>query len=140
MERDKEATCKSMLDEYRRRAVFNVKEMAVVLEGEDVVTTRKAVWDTMARDPLFDDPGGELSLQEQRQLTFRRVKRLAEYDFVPEEEILATPVKLVGFQLALMAYDLSVLACKTLSTEVIVLGVHAGDSADNHNCRYLVVL
>ena len=127
MERDNTCSNKSMLGEYRRRAVFNVQEMALLLEGEDVVATRKAVWDTIARDPLFEDPGVELSLQEQRQLAFRRVKRIVEYDFIPEEEFLAAPAKLIGFQQALMAYDLTVLAMRTLSSEVLGALVHAID-------------
>lgn len=106
------------LDVYRRRAVFNVEEMAVRLEGEDVVSTRKMVWDTMAQDPLFADPGRELSLEEERELVFQRVKRLVEYEFVPEDEFMETPVKLFAFHQAVTAYDFSVLAVRSLSEDV----------------------
>lgn len=108
----------NMLDVYRRRAVFNVEEMAVLCDGEDVVTTRKMVWDTMAQDPLFDDPGRELTLEQHRELTFKRVKRLSEYKFVSEDEFMESPMKEFAYQQALVAYDLSVLTVESLSAHV----------------------
>lgn len=108
----------NMLDVYRRRAVFNVEEMAVLLEGEDVVTTRKMVWDAMAQDPLFDDPGEELTLEQQRELAFKRVKRLSEHKFVSEDQFMESPVRELAYEQAVMAYDLSVLALESLSLHV----------------------
>ena len=108
----------NMLDVYRRRAVFNVEKMAVLLEGKDVVTTRKKVWDMMAQDPLFDDPGKVLTLEQQRELAFKRVKRLSEYKFVSEDEFMVSPVRKLAYEQALMAYDFSVLEAESLSLDV----------------------
>ena len=108
----------SLLSRYRSRAVFAVDKMAVALEGEDLVATRKMIWDTMAQDPLFEDPAEELTMPQQRQLAFRRTKRLVEYDFVPEDEFLMSPAKLLGFQQALTAYDMSIMAISSLTFEV----------------------
>lgn len=38
----------------------------------------------MRADPLFDKPLLTPSVQDQKALTFRRVKRLYEYDFLPD--------------------------------------------------------
>ena len=95
------AASNNPLDVYRRRAVFNVDEMAVSLEGEDVVTARKIIWDTLGRDSLFAIPIEQLSLEEQRRLSFQWEKRIEEYDFLAAEELAGRPTSIVGAMQAL---------------------------------------
>ena len=94
------------LEVYRRRAVFNVKEMAVVLEGEGVVTTRNMIWATMAADPLFTAPHThQLTLEETRLLAFQWERRIQEYNFLSAEEIAGDPNKLLAGIQALAMFD-----------------------------------
>ena len=67
------------------------------LDGEELVEFRERIWATMAWDPLFALPREELSLDQQRQLTFARMKRMFEYDFLPEDEFLQSPMKFMMF-------------------------------------------
>lgn len=50
----------------------------------------------------------DLTLDQQRELTYKRVKRLHEYDFVPDSEILANPAKFSALARAVEMYDVSV--------------------------------
>lgn len=68
------------LDLYRNRASFDWKEMKVVMEGEDGVKYKNLVWSTMERDPIFHRGFVPYSLEEYREITFKRMKRLVEYD------------------------------------------------------------
>ena len=81
--------------------MFNVDEMAVALEGEDVVAARKIVWDTLEQDPLFVLPVEQLSMEEQRRLSFHWEKRIQEYNFLATEELAGRPTSIVGAMQAL---------------------------------------
>ncbi len=90
------------LNSYRRKATFDVAALRDLVDGEEVVKFRNQVWDTMAKDPLFATPvPEELSIEQQRQLTVKRVYRLFEYDFPSKESHL----KRLGFLQALQAFD-----------------------------------
>lgn len=56
--------------------------------GEDVVEFSERVCETLRRDPLFRQPVAELELtrEEHRHLTFRQLKRIIEYSFLPPQE------------------------------------------------------
>lgn len=90
------ASSSNPLDVYRRRSVFNVEEMAVALEGEDVVNARKIIWDTLGQDPLFVMPAEDLTLEEQRRLSFHWEKRIEEYNFLATEELAGRPTSMFG--------------------------------------------
>lgn len=66
------------------------------------------MWETLERDPLFAHQNVDLTLDQQRELTYKRVKRLHEYDFVPESEVLANPAKFNALARAIQMYDVSV--------------------------------
>lgn len=44
------------------------------------------VWGTLEKDPLFQQPVTSFTLAQNREITFRRLKRLFEYDFVTMDE------------------------------------------------------
>ena len=50
----------------------------------------------LERDPIFHDDDRDLSLEEQRIVTYRRVKRLQSKDFVDENEVMLD-IKKVSF-------------------------------------------
>ena len=104
------ASGRNPLDVYRRRAVFDVAEMAVLLEGEDFVAMRKTMWDTLVEDPLFAIPDRELAMDEKRQLAFRWNRRFAEYDFLPMDVLVKNPTKSLGAQEALIMLDCNAIA------------------------------
>ncbi|PIK46197.1 putative peroxisomal acyl-coenzyme A oxidase 3 [Apostichopus japonicus] len=68
------------LDLYRKRASFNWKEMKVVLEGEEGIKYKSIIWKTMQKDPVFGRGSLPYSLDEYREVTQKRVRRLVEYN------------------------------------------------------------
>ncbi len=76
------------------------------------------VWDTLGKDPLFAPTVSDLTVAEKKKLTFERVKRLHEYDFLPDEDFLSCPMKAHAFQVALLSMDSSLLPAYTLNTNV----------------------
>lgn len=52
-------------------------------------------------------------------MTFKRVKRLLEYNFLPEEAILDNPMLIAGLNNVLISYDLGTLAVNSLHRDVI---------------------
>ena len=76
------------------------------------------IWDTLERDPLFARQDADLTLDQQRELTYRRVKRLYEYDFLPHSEIMENPTKFRTLLRVIQMYDMSLHAAYSLSRVV----------------------
>lgn len=91
------------LGEHRRRASFDVEGLRIAIDEEDGVELKEYIWDMLDRDPVFYQPVGGLTIDQEQELTFRRVKRLAEYDI----EYFVTPAKQAAFLSALSAFDCS---------------------------------
>ncbi|RWS04177.1 Peroxisomal acyl-coenzyme A oxidase 3-like protein [Dinothrombium tinctorium] len=117
------------LDEYRRRASFNWKLMKLTLEGEEVIKFKNKVWRTLEQDPLFHrNPSEELSRDEYRKLSLLRLKRLMEYDFLPDDEFLENPLLIMILYTAIGLYDWSLAIKKFLAYEFFTLSLRATGS------------
>ena len=106
------------LQKWRLKATFDVPALRNHLFTEEVVEFKNQVWDTIAKDPLFSEPDGELSLVQKRELAFRRLKRLVEYEFVTDEVLMECPRKAPAFLSALLSFDTGMLVSWQLSVEV----------------------
>ncbi|XP_032541967.1 peroxisomal acyl-coenzyme A oxidase 3 [Chiroxiphia lanceolata] len=99
---------KGPLCRYRKKASFNWKEMAVLLDGEDIIQLKNRIFSALESDPLFArHPGEDLCREKYQELTFLRCKRLFEYDFIPQQEIIENPLKFFNMVLCLGMYDWS---------------------------------
>uniref|UniRef100_A0A663LLJ2 Acyl-coenzyme A oxidase n=1 Tax=Athene cunicularia TaxID=194338 RepID=A0A663LLJ2_ATHCN len=99
---------KGPLCKYRKKASFNWKEMAVLLDGKDIIQLKNRIFSALESDPLFvHHPGEELSREKYQELTFLRCKRLFEYDFLTQQEIIENPLKIFHMVLCIGMYDWS---------------------------------
>ncbi|OXB62028.1 hypothetical protein ASZ78_015670 [Callipepla squamata] len=99
---------KGPLCKYRKKASFNWKEMAVFLDGEDIIRLKNRIFSALESDPLFArNPGEELSREKYQELTFLRCKRLFEYDFLTQQEIIENPLKILNMVISIGMYDWS---------------------------------
>ena len=98
------------LDSYRKRASFDWFQMKVFIDGgEDVVRFKHNVWKTMEKDPLFNRVNdSKLSFDERRRLTMRRCKRVLEYNFLTDNEVMARPLFVQVFNDILGTFDWSI--------------------------------
>ncbi|XP_060633983.1 peroxisomal acyl-coenzyme A oxidase 3 [Anolis sagrei] len=118
---------KGPLCAYRKKASFNWKEMALFIEGEDLISFKNKIFSTLENDPLFARLAGEeLPLEKYRELTFLRCRRLFEYDFLRLEEFVEKPLKLVALITSLGMYDWSLGAKYLLNTQVFKGAVESG--------------
>lgn len=106
------------LDAYRKCATFNWKMMRYFLDGEDVLHFKNKVWTALENDPLFSRGFETISLEEQRKLSFQRVRRIFEYDFLTEEELFANPAKHQVLTNCLGSYDWTIAAKMSLNFEM----------------------
>uniref|UniRef100_A0AAY5EFV0 Acyl-coenzyme A oxidase n=1 Tax=Electrophorus electricus TaxID=8005 RepID=A0AAY5EFV0_ELEEL len=110
------------LDVYRNRASFSWKEMIRFLEGEEVAFKVTHIFQTLENDPLFArHPGEDFSLEQKRELTFRRCKQLFKYDFLTRDEMIQSPLKLAVLSDCLGMYDWSLATKYTLNKGVLQL-------------------
>ena len=72
----------------------------------------------MEQDPLFSRNLNTPSLEEQRELTFRRARQVLSYDFLPDDELYASPMKYKILTEALGMYDWTISAKINLNSEV----------------------
>ncbi|XP_007889669.1 peroxisomal acyl-coenzyme A oxidase 3 [Callorhinchus milii] len=116
------------LDLYRKKASFNWKELALFWDGKEIINIKKHVFKTMENDPVFArQPGEDLTLEKQRELTFLRCRRLFEYDILTLEEAMQNPLQAVAISDCFGMYDWSLsvkyfLNRQTFSGTVIVSG------------------
>ncbi|CAL1534858.1 unnamed protein product [Lymnaea stagnalis] len=106
------------LDPYRHEASFSWKQMALFLEGEDILRFKYKIFHTLENDPVFSKGFETPSLDKQRELTFRRTQHVAAYNFLPEEELFENPLKYKAFTEALGMYDWTVSAKLNLNIEM----------------------
>ncbi|NWS52673.1 ACOX3 oxidase, partial [Chunga burmeisteri] len=99
---------KGPLCKYRKKASFNWKEMAVLLDGEDIIQLKNKIFSALESDPLFaHHPGEDLCREKYQELTFLRCKRLFEYDFLTQQEIIENPLKILNMIICVGMYDWS---------------------------------
>ncbi|RUS84931.1 hypothetical protein EGW08_007293 [Elysia chlorotica] len=106
------------LDAYRKDASFNWKHMALFLEGEELLRYKYTIFKTLEQDPLFARDYQTPSLEKQRELTFIRARRVISYDFLPDDELYASPLKYKVLTEALGMYDWTISAKMSLSSEM----------------------
>lgn len=104
------------LDVWRKKASFEVRALQDLLYTEEIVDFKNQVWDTLAKDPLFSIPRKELALNEKRELSFKRTKRLMEYRFLSNS---MSPAKRLALGVALLPLDAGAILSWQLSTEVL---------------------
>uniref|UniRef100_A0A8C6K4I1 Acyl-coenzyme A oxidase n=1 Tax=Melopsittacus undulatus TaxID=13146 RepID=A0A8C6K4I1_MELUD len=99
---------KGPLCRYCRKASFNWKEMAVFLDGEDIIQLKDRIFSALESDPLFaHHPGEDLCREKYQELTFLRCKRFFEYDFLTLQEIRENPLKIFCLVSCIGMYDWS---------------------------------
>lgn len=54
------------LDEYRKRAKFDWKELRLIFENENLLRLKYKTWNKMEADPLFAKPKQTLSADQQK--------------------------------------------------------------------------
>ena len=108
------------LDSYRKRASFDWFQMKVFIDGgEDVVRFKHDVWKTMEEDPLFNRVNdSKLSFDERRELTMKRCKRIVEYNFLTDSEVMARPLLVQVFNDVLGGLDWSISTKHVLNKSV----------------------
>lgn len=106
------------LDAYRKKASFDWKEMRMFLDGEDILRFKNKIWTALEKDPLFHKSQETLPVEKQRELNFRRTKRLFEYDFITDDEIFGNPLKHQIMTDCLGMYDWALCAKYQLNTEM----------------------
>ncbi|XP_036128006.1 peroxisomal acyl-coenzyme A oxidase 3 isoform X4 [Molossus molossus] len=124
------------LHAYRARASFCWKELALFLEGEDILRFKKTIFSALESDPLFARPSGrELSMEKYRELNFLRCKRLFEFGFLRMDELLRSPLALLALLQCLCMYDSS-LATKVL-LHTLVFGSAIYNSGSERHFKYI---
>lgn len=117
------------LSEYRRRASFDWRSMKVLLDGEDVVSFKAKVWQVLERDPLFNrQPWEELTRDQFRKLTFQRISRLIEYDFLNEEDFIMNPNLAPAVSQCIGQIDWSLAMKKFMSHEYFIASTRGAGS------------
>lgn len=107
------------LQQWRLKSTFDVSKLRNILFTEEIVEFKNQIWQTLAKDPLFSEPDGEVTLKEKRELCIKRMKRLVEYQFVTDEMLVGCPMKASALLSALLSFDISPVISLQLSNEVL---------------------
>lgn len=118
------------LDKYRSKASFDWKKMKLLLEGESAIKLKYKIWLTMESDEIFQQkPWTERSRHEERRITFMRMKKLNEYQFLKDEDMIDDPFLVPAFIASLMQYDASLCGKKVMAQDNFIQGLKISGSA-----------
>lgn len=123
------------LHAYRALASFNWKELALFLEGEDVLRLKKSIFSALESDPLFARPGRGLPVDKLRELTFLRCRRVFQLDCLRADTLLQSPPRLLALVTCLGMYDWS-LATKAF-LHAFVFGSAIFNSGSERHFKYI---
>lgn len=117
------------LTEFRQRATFDWRKMKVLLDGEDVVLFKAKVWNILEKDPLFNrHPWEELTRDEYRKLTFLRMRKLIEFDFLNEDDFIMNPNLAPAVSQCIGQIDWSLAMKKFMSHEYFIASTRGAGS------------
>ncbi|CAI4228370.1 unnamed protein product [Auanema sp. JU1783] len=120
----------SSLNAYRSKSSFCSKEMKDLIEGEDHVELMKKFTEILKNDPLFSRSYSRPSLEEAREITHRRWKKLVEYDFV--QDPMLDSDKFLALSEVLEIYDQGLSARLSLHSNVFSSAV-VSMGTESHN-------
>lgn len=124
------------LGEYRRQASFNWRDLKLVVEGEEVIRFKNKIFRTLESDPIFAiRPDDEHSREELREITFKKFKRLMEYNLFSDDEFMSNPLLTQQLYSAIGLYDWSLSTKKFLAYEFVTISLRGAGSS-----RHLAVL
>lgn len=117
------------LSDYRRRATFDWRKMKILLDTEEVVVFKAKVWEILEKDPLFNrPPWEEMTRDEYRKLTFLRIRRLIEFDFLNEEDFIMNPNMAPAVSQCIGQIDWSLAMKKFMSHEYFIASTRGAGS------------
>lgn len=119
------------MDVYRRQATFDWYDLKIKFLGKDYVEYREHIWETFERDIDFAHPEKPLNFQELRNVTYRRAKKLLEYDFLPLEDMMQHPHRIPGYTTAMGMFNWDMSVKKQLLKDFCVSAI-AGAGTKNH--------
>ena len=109
-----------LLQEWRKKSTFDVRALQNLLYTDEIVEFKNQVFDTLAKDPLFSDPDKELTLSEKKELSLKRLKRLAEYEFISYDLMTSSPLKIAAFISILLPFDSGLMSTQQSISTVTV--------------------
>lgn len=119
------------LDRYRGQASFDWKSMKLFLDSPEIIAFMNRAYNFLETEPIFHHHEGDITLEEYRMLTFRRMKRLRGDDFIDDSEVTLDSKKALAMSNVLGGYDFSLVARKSLLTSFIASGIF-GLGTDRH--------
>jgi len=118
------------LEAWRKAGTLDWRKLRLLVHGEDILRMKMRVWRRMEVEPVFAHKG-EMTLDENREVTALRIHRLMELNLVPDSELMETPLKSAAIVSALGMYDWSLAAKKMLLREFFISSV-SGGGTDRH--------
>ncbi|KAK7082183.1 acyl-Coenzyme A oxidase, partial [Halocaridina rubra] len=122
---------KGPLEHYRTQASFDWKKMKLYIDASEIIALMNHAYNFMETDSAFHREDDDMSLEDYRIATYRRIKRLNSDDFFDEIETVSDYRKAVAMQYVIGGYDWSLAARKGLLTVFITSGIF-GLGTDRH--------
>ncbi|KAB7498584.1 Peroxisomal acyl-coenzyme A oxidase 3 [Armadillidium nasatum] len=119
------------LDVYRKQASFNWKKMKLFLESPEDIEIANEAFKYMEEEPIFQHPDRDLTLEEERHLTFQRMKKVYNSDILYPDDLFMNRNKHRVLNNVISLYDWSLLARKSLLIE-FPMGAFLGLGTDRH--------
>ncbi|KAK6493791.1 peroxisomal acyl-coenzyme A oxidase 3-like [Huso huso] len=112
--------------------------MIEFLEGKDILEFKRNVFSALENDLVFArQPGEDVSVEKQRELTFLRCKQLFKHNFLTADEIMQNPFKATALNDCLGMYDWSVSAKYFLNTQASMFGGTVGNSGSKRHEQFV---
>ncbi|XP_069180190.1 peroxisomal acyl-coenzyme A oxidase 3-like [Procambarus clarkii] len=111
------------LSQYRARASFNWKKMKAHIDPPEVIAFMNCVYNFLETDPVFQHVDGDMTLEEERLITFRRVKKMLSTKFTDDAQFLTDFRRVPAVSSVIVGYDFSFSARMVLLKGFIISGI-----------------
>nr|XP_045596779.1 peroxisomal acyl-coenzyme A oxidase 3-like [Procambarus clarkii] len=111
------------LSQYRARASFNWKKMKAHIDPPEVIAFMNCVYNFLETDPVFQHVDGDMTLEEERLITFRRVKKMLSTKFTDDAQFLTDFRRVPAMSSVIGGYDFSLSARMGLLKSFIISGI-----------------
>lgn len=100
---------------YRDQATFDYRALRLMMKGEEVLRLQEEMYEFLKSHPIFAHPQQELSMDEYRHLTIRRIFEYFRRDFWDLDKYLMRPDLSQAASETMMSYDPSLFVKFSLS-------------------------
>ncbi|CAH2244221.1 jg20166 [Pararge aegeria aegeria] len=120
------------LDGYRKKGTFSWRRMKLVYDNLNTIKLKHDIWTFMEKHPLFQHSEASLTLDDERNVTVKRMYAMHNEKFTAMEKIIEEPRVVQAEAEAMFMFDSSLAIKKTLTFNMFANTIRGSGRPDQY--------